>query len=314
MMWADEAADTMPMLRMPDGQYFPDDRGVANFEPSWDPDPFHTSPPPRRRSRFGSRYLVCEPFTQRGKGGVFKALDLAETPITPCVVKEGRRHGETDWSGRDGRAYLKAEAAALAELTATGVRGPSIRDMFEEARNLYLVLDYLGERTLEDLVRESGVLPVPEALRLAAAFADLVADVHEAGWAWRDVKPRNVVVGSDGGLHAVDFEGSCRADARNVPLWGSVGYLPPQPFDPSSDQIQNDLFALGVSCYQIVVGSRAFALDVQSIKATPVGRRRNHLPPGARGVIGALLHSQPQRRIPARVASAALIASASASV
>jgi hypothetical protein len=302
------AGETLPALREPDGTLIPDVRSDPGYEPSWCPNPFPAAPlSPRRTSRFRDRYLVYEPLTQRGKGGVYKALDMAETPMRPCVVKEGRRHGETDWQGRDGRAFVLTEIRVLHDLAAAGLRVPAIKDTFEEQRNVYLVLEYLGSRTLEEVVRTAGRLPVADALRLAAALAALVARIHEAGWVWRDIKPRNVIMDDAGDLRPIDFEGACRRGARNVPPWGSDGYLPPGWQGALTDQIGNDLFALGVSCRQILIGARSFGLPADAHRRDPIGRRRHGVPPEARQLITALLEDDPARRPTAKAAAECLI-------
>lgn len=304
--------DVLPALRAPDGQLVPDERTYTFFEPSWCPSPFPAPPASRRRpSMFGTRYLVYESLIQRGKGGVYQALDMAEVPFKLCIVKEGRRHGETDWGGRDGRARVKTEAHVLRELASAGVRVPLIRDIFEEKRNLYLVLEYLGEQTLERRIRDAVVLPIENALELAAAMAALVGEVHESGWAWRDVKPRNIIVDDTGMLNAVDFEGACRPGARDVPPWGSEGYVPLEWLDPMTDHIKNDLFALGVSCYQILAGARSFGLAIDNIKKISIGRRRRQVPSDARRIVAALLDSNPNHRPRARAAAEAFAAAAS---
>ncbi|WP_285732119.1 protein kinase domain-containing protein [Kitasatospora phosalacinea] len=211
---------TRPALRPPDGGMIQDVRTDPDFDPWWCRNPFPRKAERRGRpSLFRTRYLVFEPLTQRGKGGVHKALEMTGTPMRTCVVKEGRLHGETGWDGRDGRDGRKlvlAEARMLQDLAAAGVDVPAVREVFVEQRNAYLVLEHLGDRTPEQVVREAGVLPVREALHLAGALAAGVADVHEAGRAWRDVKPRNAVVDGTGLVRPIDFEGACRSDARNV--------------------------------------------------------------------------------------------------
>ncbi|MEU9133157.1 protein kinase [Kitasatospora sp. NPDC048540] len=300
-------SEVLPALRGPDGDLVPDVRTDPFFDPSWCPNPFPPrSTSERPKSHFGSRYLAYEPIMQRGKGGVYKALDMAETPLRRCIVKEGRCQGETWWDGRDGKALMLAESHALEELADAGVNVPKIIEMFEEQRNLYLVLEHLGERTVEDLLRDAVTLPVEAAIGLAATVAECVAEVHEAGWAWRDIKPRNVMIDDSGVLHPIDFEGACRSDARNLPPWGSEGYVAPEWLDPMADHVEADLFALGVTCYQILAGARSFGLTVGHVREVPIGRRRHGIPEDVRRLVSSLLGSDPDLRPSARTAAEVL--------
>ncbi|MFD7441583.1 protein kinase [Streptomyces sp. NPDC059909] len=300
-----------PALCGPDGERVPDVRTDLSFEPSWSPNPFPAVPTsPRRFSRFRTDYLVYEALVQRGKGGVYKALDVTSTPLRQCVIKEGRRHGETDWNRQDGRARILAERQVLHSLASSGIGVPVVYEEFEEQGNAYIAIEYLGRSTLEDLVREAGVLAMGDALSLAAKMALQVAKVHEAGWAWRDCKPRNMVVGAADTLRPIDFEGACHIDSRGVPPWGSEGYVSPEWLDPTIDQAKSDLFALGVSCYQILVGRRCLGMTSRDLVASPIGARRREVRPEIKRLVAALLDADPNRRPSARTAAEVLSAAA----
>jgi hypothetical protein len=66
-------------------------------------------------------YTGYEALAQRGRGGVYQARDVSSMPRKLCVIKEGRRHGETDWLGRDGFIRLKREAEVLRSTGTTAV-------------------------------------------------------------------------------------------------------------------------------------------------------------------------------------------------
>ena len=310
------AFDRVQTLRGPDGTTVPDTRTDPSFEPYWCPSPFPVRTTPRRPagepSPLLTRYLAYDSLMQRGKGGVYKALDMSETPFRVRVIKEGRRHGETDWGGRDGSELVRTEARALAELRRHGVDVPRLRDTFVDSGNTYVVLDHVGDRNLEGLLREARTLPIDRAVRWSARLAAIVADIHDAGWAWRDVKPRNVVVDGADELHPIDFEGACRLDSADDPPWGSEGYLPPEWPDPAADQAKADLFALGVTCYQLLAGSRFLDPDLTRYPKVPIGTRRRGIPREIRQLVAALLDPEPAHRPSARTAAQSLAETANA--
>ncbi|MEU0836354.1 hypothetical protein [Streptomyces sp. NPDC005969] len=108
----------------------------------------------------------------------------------------------------------------------------------------------------------------------------------------------------------MDFEGACPVDARGLAPWGSEGYVPPEWLDPGADQLRCDLFALGVSCYQILVGSWSLGVASSRIAASPIGRRRRGLAPEIKQLISKMLHSDPDRRPSARTAADMMSAAA----
>ncbi|MFE5798040.1 protein kinase [Streptomyces sp. NPDC056503] len=296
----------VPALRAPNGELVPDIRDDPDFEPPWASNPF---PPTKNRgskkSAFRTRYLVYEAVTQRGKGGVYRALCMDAAPMMRCVIKEGRRNGETDWDGTDGRRRVLAESEILGELAKGGVSAPEVFDIFTEGGNLYLALEDVGRMDLEHLIRESPAT-VEESLLYAAKVAGLVSGIHECGLAWRDCKPRNVVVGESMQFYAIDFEGACRIDAKDALPWGSETYLAPEWSDPAANLEKVDLFALGVTCYQILAGGRTLGMTLEEIKRVPLGRRRRHIPPDARRLVASLLDHDPKHR-PSAFDAAALL-------
>src|SRR5262249_8987130 len=103
----------VPAITGPDGKLMPDRRAPGAAVPPWLTDPFQAvrSRPVRLRTTpLETTYTNYEALVQRGKGGVYQAVDFSSTPSKPCIIKEGRRHGETDWVGLDGFDRIKWEA------------------------------------------------------------------------------------------------------------------------------------------------------------------------------------------------------------
>jgi hypothetical protein len=100
-------------LRDPKNQTVYDDR--LRPVPDWMLNPF-PAPQPEKCSvptPFTSSYKVFRAITQRGKGGVYQAIDLTADPPRLCVIKEGRRLGEVSWDGRDGYELIRNEWRVL---------------------------------------------------------------------------------------------------------------------------------------------------------------------------------------------------------
>jgi len=98
-------------LRGPSGELIPDDRQVP--KPDWVTDPFEGFKEKRKKpttlNPIASRYRIIKAIVQRGKGGVYQAVDLTGAKPRLCLIKEGRRFGEVSWDGRDGNKRIKNE-------------------------------------------------------------------------------------------------------------------------------------------------------------------------------------------------------------
>jgi len=244
-------------LRHPQGHLVPDDRCSAN-PPSWVTSPFPkltSTVTETKKSPLTTTYHVFRALTQRGRGGVYQAVDSSMSPPRLCVVKEGRVLGEQSWDGRDGRWRVKHERRVIASLRKSGVDAPEIYSTFQLDDNYYLVTEFInGANLMELLLKRRRRLPVGRALRLAAEIATTVARIHSAGWVWRDCKPGNFIVTRNGRLRPVDFEGACRAGKPDGTSWGTAGFVPSDRRPAEKSREFEDLYAIGSSLYLLLTG------------------------------------------------------------
>ena len=118
-----------------EGKLVPDRREPGEAVPKWVTNPFPTqqylsSEGSISENLLQTMFLAYEALSQRGKGGVYRALDLSTIPARLCVLKEGRRHGETDLDGRDGYWRIEYEAQVLSSLALAGIAVPKLYKTF----------------------------------------------------------------------------------------------------------------------------------------------------------------------------------------
>ena len=213
--------ETPPSLITPSGSVTPDDRYGSPY-PAWcadvpfDPEP-DSSPPD-----FFQEVLCYRILSRRGRGSVCAGVDLRSGRGRPCVVKQGLRHGETDWAGIDGSDRIQREAEALAALSAVGVPVPSFDSLENIGANRYLVMEDLPGASFDSLLSREAKLPsLRAALELCMAVAHGVAAVHQAGWVWGDCKPRNLILDDQQNVCLLDFEGASRLPGEDIPPWAT---------------------------------------------------------------------------------------------
>ncbi len=289
----------VPAVRNAEGVLVPDLRGPGKSVPAWVADPF----PRKNRRRMQARVVdsplrttirAYKTLSQRGKGGVYRALDFSVSPPRFCALKEGRPHGETDWEGRDGCWRVRHEEHVLSCLSAEGIRVTEVYASFEVEGHYYLATEFIEGDNLHSLLLNKKKLPITEALRYGMQLAELLSGIHAAGWAWRDCKPLNLIVADEGFLRPVDFEGACRLDAPDPAPWSTFVYTPPEQHGGFTGEscVSQDLYALGVTLHQVFSGQ----MPDPSKRPAPLGRLRRGVPPTVRKVIAALLQSRPQLR------------------
>lgn len=288
-------------VRRPDGELIPDRRGPRCAVPEWITDPFRHAArshaePRKSNSPLGNSIFGYKALSQRGKGGVYKALDVSVRPPRLCILKEGRRNGETDWDGRDGYWRIEHERDVLRALARARINVPRIYTSFQSTTNYYLSTERIDGKNLQEIILESERLPALTSLRYGLQLAELLSKIHRAGWVWRDCKPSNLMITDSGEMRPIDFEGAHRINNPDPAPWGTIGYVPPEWYrsEPSGLNPAQDLYALGAVLHQLFYGTVPKSQDevVTTCEITPVGP-----------LITSLLNSSPDLRSDAESAS-----------
>ena len=282
-----------PAIRTPNGELIGDDRYAADYVPPWTFDPFveFASPAPDTNTGpLASKYLTFQALAQRGRGGVYRALDASANPVRDCIIKEGRRAGEMTWDGRDGVWRIKNEQSVLDSLQLNGVNVPHIYDSFEDENNAYLVLEFIEGQTLHEwLTKRKRRLSIGQCLKIGEQVSSILARIHGAGWLWRDCKTSNFMMTKTGELRAIDFEGACLVSAPDDEPWGTYGFMPPSR--PGSEtRVNEDLYALGAMLYFLFSGR--LQLEAQA----PLKQMRSGTPAEVCRIIEQLLSDDPAQQ------------------
>lgn len=248
----------VPVISDVDGRQIEDERRPAFVLPQGITDPF--GPPldidDGRPVSFAG-YTFEAAVQHSNSGGCYRARTAGGRPV---FVKEARAHNGYTMDGRDARCRLWQEYRTLRELDfARPGLCPRPVEFFRYWENSYLVTEYVqGENLMKWLVANTPVIRVGESRAAFAAYyrrclnilgqlSAFVAELHELGYAFVDLNPRNVIVGPDDQVRVVDFEAAQSAEERLRPL-GAPGYLPPEALDPGSatatDPRRCDEFAL----------------------------------------------------------------------
>ncbi|MBA0049662.1 transporter substrate-binding domain-containing protein [Streptomyces sp. AJS327] len=256
------------------------------------------------------RYELLEPIGSGGMGEVWKAHDRR---LRRFVAVKGMLDPNAMTAGNQVAAMQRArrEAEAIAKIEHQNV--VSVHDQVETDNQVWIVMKLLEARSLADLLRAEGSLAVPRAANIGLQILRGLRAVHAASVVHRDVKPGNVLVRDDGLVILVDFGIATFEGAAQVTRVGSVigtpPYLAPEIFAPGSvgPTAASDLWALGVTLYQMVEGRSPFAgqevWEVQeSIRQSPepAFRYAGPLAPVIRG----LLVTDPDQRLDAATADA----------
>ncbi len=158
------------------------------------------------------------------------------------------------------RARFVDEARTLARL-----EHPSIVHLInfsEELGRLCLMMQYAEGETLEDMLDKSGRVVGPEAVRITLQVLSALDHSHAQGVVHRDIKPSNIIVRPDGTVKVTDF--GIAKITRDTKLtqtgqtMGTVRYMSPEQVRGEAVDGRSDIYSLGVTLYEAVVGHTPF--------------------------------------------------------
>jgi hypothetical protein len=213
--------------------------------------------------RVGNRYRLEEQIGIGAMGVVWRATD--ELLNRPVAVKEllavtpGTNAAEIEESRqrilREGRIGARLQHAHVI----------SMFDVVVHDDRPWLVMEYLPSDSLATVVREKGPLLPVRVAAIGRDVADGLAAAHAAGVVHRDVKPGNVLIGTDGRVKLTDFGVSRAVDdvqlTRTGLIAGTPAFLAPEIAQGRTPTAASDVFALGATLYAAVEGAPPFGLD-----------------------------------------------------
>jgi serine/threonine-protein kinase len=225
----------------------------------------------------GGRYRLDAQIGRGGMSTVYRAFDtVLERPV---AIKLMHREIASD---SDQLERFRREARSVAQLNHPYI--VTVIDAGEEPSDdggphgvgtPYIVLEYVEGETLKELIRREGPLEVPQAIAYAIEIARALGAAHERLIVHRDVKPQNVLIGSEGGAKITDF-GIARTlteEGLTVPgrVLGTTDYVSPEQALGQPVTGQSDLYSLGIVLYEMLTGEVPFRGE------TPVAVAMRHV-------------------------------------
>ncbi|GAA1606280.1 serine/threonine-protein kinase [Actinoplanes couchii] len=215
-----------------------------------------------RQRLVAGRYRLLEPVGAGGMGRVWLARD--EMLHRDVAVKE---IVPPEWLTEDEQARLRQrtlrEARSAARLNHPNV--VRIYDVVNDDGLSWIVMEYVESRSLQQVLLEDGPYGPAVAARIGLAVLDALAAAHRAGVLHRDVKPHNVLIGTDGRVVLTDFGLATFVDDGSVTapglIVGSPQYVSPERGLDGASTVESDLWSLGATLYAAVEGQSPYARE-----------------------------------------------------
>ena len=161
-----------------------------------------------------------------------------------------------------------------------------VYDLGEELNCFFVAMEYFQGRTLADILREDGKLDAKRAVRYAAEISDQLKTLHaflshvdgrKRAVVHGDIKPSNVQISANDELRLIDF-GIAKVITLTHNLThhnlGSPSYCSPERLSWARVDAHADLWALGVTLYEMVSGTPPFqAENTRKLESLILARR-----------------------------------------
>jgi len=127
----------------------------------------------------------------------------------------------------------------------------------------YFAMEYVSGRSVQSMIRSEGRIGNPRAAQVIIQAAHGLGAAHDAGIIHRDIKPANLMVDDRGVVKIADFGVALPAEAQTKltatgALMGTPGYLSPEQCMGESIDHRTDIYALGVTYYEMLTGRMPF--------------------------------------------------------
>jgi eukaryotic-like serine/threonine-protein kinase len=254
------------------------------------------------------RYRLEAPIGRGAMGVVWRARDqLLDRDV---AVKEVQI-AETLTDAERANAYQRTlrEAKTAARLNHPAV--VTVYDVCEDEGRPWIVMQLVSAQSLDQVLAASGPLSPRRAAEMARQLLSALSVAHAAGVMHRDVKPSNVLLGSDDRAVLTDFGiatflGDPKLTQTGM-VMGSPGFTAPERIRGEDASPASDLWSLGATLFAAVEGHGPFEKRGGAI--TTMSAIINEDAPeapaaGALGpVIAALLRREPADRPDASAAT-----------
>lgn len=208
--------------------------------------------------KISDRYTIVKSIGEGGMANVY----LAEDEVLKRKVAIKVLRGDLSTDEKFIRRFQR-EALSVSNLSHQNI--VEVYDVGEEDGEYYIVMEYLGGKTLKQLLKKRETLTITEVIDIMSQITDGISHAHEAYIIHRDIKPQNIMIEDNGLVKITDFGIAMALNATQLTqtnsVMGSVHYLPPEQASGKNSTIKSDIYSMGILMYELITGNVPFKGD-----------------------------------------------------
>lgn len=207
----------------------------------------------------GGKYEILKKIGQGGMSIVYLAMDTHLNK--QWAVKEIKTSNKQDKKTLLKGLQMEANVLKMVDHPVL----PRIVDIIEYNGNVFVVMDYIEGRPLNEVLAIEGAQSQNKVIGWAKELCSALDYLHSMNppIIYRDMKPSNIMLKPDGKVKLIDFGTAKELDVESVAdttALGTRGYAAPEQFGDSKGRgihktdARTDIYSLGATLYHIVTG------------------------------------------------------------
>lgn len=210
-------------------------------------------------------FILQEQLGAGGMGAVYRALDTSLQRYVAVKVLRGYDASGSQESTRVQNDRLRREAVAQARLNHAHVVTIYYVGR-EEEEEPFLAMELLPGPTLQQRLID-GPLPYVEVVLYALQVIGALEAADRSGLIHGDIKPSNLLMAGQGHVKLSDFGLARRSGTSDTGggVSGTPNYIAPELVSGGAPSRQTDMYALGVTLFELAFGRRPFSLTGETL-------------------------------------------------
>lgn len=204
-------------------------------------------------------------------------LQVAIKIITPEFTQLAAQLEEIFDRGSEGEVALNLRHANVVRTYEFGHKG----------REYFIIMEYVDGLNLKQMIDQGDPRWSKNRLKISIQIGRGLAYIHKNGLVHRDFCPKNILLAPDDTPKIIDFGLAVPEQVRQKWHWdrsGTAAYMAPEQVRGQRVDVRTDVYALGVSIFEILTGERPFPDDADRMRKMAVhlnvqpASLRTHIP------------------------------------
>ncbi|HEY8073334.1 MAG TPA: serine/threonine-protein kinase [Labilithrix sp.] len=218
------------------------------------------------RDILNGQFQILQKIGSGGMGSVYKALQPAMNRMVAVKILHPKLANRKDLVSR-----FRREARAMSHLTHPNTVKVYLYGELEDG-SLYIVMEFLEGKNLNQTVRAEGPMPMERGLPILIQVCNALEEAHQNGIIHRDLKPENIFITHQGGMKdyakVLDF-GLAKVTEREMRpgsiiltqegmVFGTPEFMSPEQAQGKTLTAASDIYSLAVILYEVLTGKLPF--------------------------------------------------------